>query len=95
MRYFNELLIEIGKEIRAIRISKNMTIYDLEHKSGVSNKQISFIERGLSPFDFETLVNLLVGLEISLQQIVTPENTYIFQKMIKYKKELTDKETNN
>lgn len=42
----NEIIVEIGKRLKARRISLNMTQKDLAIESGVSNRTISGFENG-------------------------------------------------
>jgi len=65
----------IGKKLKAIRLSKEMTIQDLADRSGVSSNMISRIERGLTIPSVEILMKLSAVFDKSINYFVEEVST--------------------
>ncbi len=65
-----ELRKIIGKKLKAIRLSNNLTIQDLAHDSEVSSNMISRIERGLTTPSVEILMKLAAVFQKSIDYFV-------------------------
>lgn len=59
----NEILIDLGKQIRKVRIEKKMSQEDLSKHSGVSVHSISNIENG-KDFSVSNLISILRSLSL-------------------------------
>ncbi|MDY0212426.1 MAG: XRE family transcriptional regulator [Desulfuromonadaceae bacterium] len=65
----------IGKKLKAIRLSNNLTIQDLAHDSEVSSNMISRIERGLTTPSVEILMKLATVFQKSIDYFVEEVKT--------------------
>ena len=63
-------LKHIGKNIRAARKSKNLTLEVLSGLSGVSESFLGMVERGVSNVSVETLIALCDALNMSADEIL-------------------------
>lgn len=68
----SEIMKELGKRIRAIRISKNMTQLQLADASMMSPSNISDIENGKTKMYVTTLYKVLEALQCSADVILRP-----------------------
>lgn len=59
----NEILLDLGKQIRAARIERKMSQKDLSKHSGVSIHSISNIENG-NDFSVDNLISILRSLSL-------------------------------
>lgn len=59
----NEILLDLGKQIRSARIERKMSQRDLSKHSGVSIHSISNIENG-KDFSVENLISILRSLSL-------------------------------
>ena len=59
----NEILLDLGKQIRTARIERNMSQGDLSKHSGVSIHSISNIENG-KDFSVDNLISILRSLSL-------------------------------
>jgi transcriptional regulator with XRE-family HTH domain len=62
-------LIEIGKKIKKIRIEKGMNQQELSKLTGITQADISRIERGFTNFKIITLLKILKILNIDKFEI--------------------------
>ena len=62
--------VVIGKRIREIRKSRNMTQAYLAELSGIEPSNISHIERAATKLSLPTLVSIANALEVTLDDIV-------------------------
>ncbi len=60
----------IGRNIRHVRISCNLTMMDLSFESGIDYRQIGRIERGETNFTILTLLRITEALCINLKDII-------------------------
>jgi len=63
-------LKRIGKNIRAARKSKKLTIETLSELAGISESFLGTVERGESSISIETLTNLCKVLDVSADSLV-------------------------
>lgn len=61
--------MDIGKRLRYIRQSKNISIYKLSKKTGISQNHISGIELGKRQPTVDTLKRLVAPLGITLAEL--------------------------
>ena len=64
-----EILVKFGKLVRQIRIEKNLTLLEVEVRTGINEGALSKIENGKKNLAFTTLVKLANGLEIPLSKL--------------------------
>lgn len=65
-----EILLQIGSIIRQARKEQDLTLLELEVRSGVNEGDISKIENGKKSLEFITLVKLARGLELPLYRLL-------------------------
>lgn len=65
-----EILLQIGGIIRQARKEQDLTLLELEVRSGVNEGDISKIENGKKSLEFITLVKLARGLELPLYKLL-------------------------
>ena len=76
--------ILLGKRIKEIRTSKNITQEQLAEKIGVEQRNISYIERGLT-FPSQYLVKLSEALDVSIAEMLDFEHLkYTIDEMRDY-----------
>jgi transcriptional regulator with XRE-family HTH domain len=68
-----ENLKRIGKNIRAARQSKNLTIETLSELADISESFLGTVERGESSISIETLTNLCKALDVSADSLIMQE----------------------
>ncbi len=68
----NAILLEFGRILREVRLSKSMTVQHLEAATGINHGNISRIENGQKSLELITIVKLCKGLKISADQLLTP-----------------------
>ena len=70
-----ELLQQVGQNIKTARIRRNITIKELANRSHVDERTISRLERGDSSINFKNLVTVLMilGLEDSVYDLADPD----------------------
>jgi len=73
----NSLRIELGKRIRAFRMSKGITGQELAKMAEISPAYLSEVERGLSEVSGEKLLRIAGSLGVSMQGLLdgTASNT--------------------
>jgi len=69
--------MDIGKRLRFLRKSKNMSIYKISKDTGISQNHISGIELGKRQPSIDTLSRLIKPLGITLVELFN-ENTKVF-----------------
>ena len=71
-----DLLVQIGSNIKTARMNRNMTISELANRVHVDEKTISRLESGKPSSNLKNLISILVvfGLEDSLLSIANPQN---------------------
>ena len=72
--------LEIGKRIKKLRESKNITKYRLAADAGVSPSYISALERGKKCPTVETLDSICFALQITLVDFLSKKDNY-FDKL--------------
>lgn len=60
-----EILINVGKNIKIARIRRNITIKELANRSHLNERTISRLEKGDPSINFKNLVTVLITLGIS------------------------------
>ena len=61
----------IGVKIKGIRESKNMSIYELASKSGLSDSYLSRLEKGQRKDpSISTVIKIVTALEISIDDLI-------------------------
>lgn len=63
----------IGKRIRALRKRRNLTLVQMNERSGVSRAALSKIERGEISPSYATLRKIGFGLEVTIAELVSAE----------------------
>lgn len=69
-----ELIVAIGKRVRALRHQRNLTIEQLSALANIEYRQVSDVERGKSNSTVSTLFAIAQALEVSLAELLTLEN---------------------
>ena len=67
--------LKIGKQLKAIRQNRNMTLDILAEATGVSKPMLGQIERGQSSPTITTLWKIATGLKVPLSLFLQEENT--------------------
>ena len=62
-------MANVGKTIKALRMSKNMTQDELAYRANISPSYLSAIERGITDTTISTAKRLAKALEIDLSQL--------------------------
>lgn len=65
-----ELLTNLGRRVKELRLSKNMTQQDLSEKTGVAPFYISRIENGRLNIRVEMLFKIADGLGVPVVELV-------------------------
>ena len=70
-----ELLQQVGQNIKTARIRRNITIKELANRSHVDERTISRLEKGDTSINFKNLVTVLMilGLEDSVYDLADPD----------------------
>ncbi|WP_073077925.1 helix-turn-helix domain-containing protein [Chitinophaga jiangningensis] len=68
------ILKRLGERIKAARKGQNLTQLDLEIVTGISNQDISKIEKGRKDLHFTTVVRIANALGITLNDLYPPES---------------------
>lgn len=66
------LLRTIGKRVRLLRLTRELTQEELAHAANMSRSFISLIEHGAHGIDIIRLYNLAAALEVSLAELLQP-----------------------
>ena len=66
-----QVLEQFGAILKQIRTEKELTLLDLEVRTGINEGEISKIENGKKNFTFTTLVKLAKGLDIPASKLLT------------------------
>ena len=74
-----ELLQQVGQNIKTARIRRNITIKELANRSHVDERTISRLEKGDSSINFKNLVTVLMilGLEDSVYDLADPNQDQV------------------
>lgn len=67
--------MNVGEKLRFFRTSKNITIYRLSMKTGISQNHISSVELGNRQPTIETLLRLTKALGITLAELFNDSGT--------------------
>lgn len=67
--------MDVGKRLKEIRLSKNISIYKLSHDSEVSESHIRNLERGNKSATVETLEMLINSLNITMSEFFNEDNS--------------------
>ncbi len=67
----DKYLIELGQNIKSLRLSKKMTQLDLSIDSGVPLSQIGAIESGKINTTDKTLIKITESLEVKVNSIIS------------------------
>ena len=62
--------IEVGRRIKRLRQSQDVTVQELAKRSGVSSGYLSEVERGLSAISVDKLMQIAEGLGIGLDALL-------------------------
>jgi transcriptional regulator with XRE-family HTH domain len=74
--------LELGNRIRTLRKKKNLTIYQLSEKTGISRPVLSKLETGNRSADIATISKICVALEIPLSNFFCYDNKEILRQDI-------------
>ena len=79
-----DLLVQIGSNIKTARMNRNMTISELANRVHVDEKTISRLESGKPSSNLKNLISILVvfGLENSLLNIANPQNDEVGKHLL-------------
>jgi XRE family transcriptional regulator, regulator of sulfur utilization len=66
-----QLLLKLGKRVRALRLDRGWTQEELAYRSGLNRSYMSDIERGRSDVSLSTLQKIARPLGISLAELLT------------------------
>ena len=74
-----ELLQQVGQNIKTARIRRNITIKELANRSHVDERTISRLEKGDTSINFKNLVTVLMilGLEDSVYDLADPNQDQV------------------
>ncbi|SHK10490.1 helix-turn-helix domain-containing protein [Paramaledivibacter caminithermalis] len=64
------MVIDIGKAIKKLRISKKLTLKDLSDRTGLSTGFLSQLERGLTTIAIDSLENVANALDVDLSYFI-------------------------
>lgn len=67
----DQILIELGGRIRAIRLEKNLTQAELAQRCACNRNYISMLERGERNPSYKSLMMIAKGLGVKLEKLVT------------------------
>ena len=67
----DKLIIELGQNIKKIRLSKNLTHLELSIDSGVPLSQIGAIESGKINTTVRTLIKISESLDLNVKDLFT------------------------
>lgn len=67
--------MSLGERIRAVRLSKGITIQEVANKLGVTYQNISQYERDIRNPKLATLQKIAAALNVNVWEIIQPENT--------------------
>lgn len=67
----NDLLIQFGHHLKALRKSKNLSLRQLATRCNIEHREIIRYEKGGTNMTFNTLVELSKGLEIPLKELMS------------------------
>lgn len=65
-----EILIHFGQTLRTFRKERNLTLLELEVRSGINEGDISKIENGKKKLAFTTFIKLSRGLDLTPSQFL-------------------------
>lgn len=65
-----KLTVEILRLLKKRRLEKNISVYALAQKSGVSQQMIAYVERGERNPTLETVLKIARGLDVSLSKVI-------------------------
>jgi DNA-binding XRE family transcriptional regulator len=68
--HVHQLLLKLGKRIRALRLDRGWTQEELAHRSGLNRSYMSDVENGRSDVSLSTLHKIARPLEISLAELL-------------------------
>jgi DNA-binding XRE family transcriptional regulator len=69
--HVQQLLLKLGKRVRALRLDQGWTQEELAHRSGLNRSYMSEVERGRSDVSLSTLQKIARSLGISLAELFT------------------------
>ena len=92
-------MMNVGKRLKEIRQSKNISIYKLSQDSEVSESHIRNLERGVKNATVETLEMLVSNLNITMSEFFNEDNriSYLTPKekiLLEYYRTLPDNTAN-
>jgi len=65
----SDLVKKVGERIRRIRKERNLSQEELAERSGIHANYVGQVERGEKNLTLETLEKIVLGLNISLEQL--------------------------
>lgn len=69
--HVQQLLLKLGKRVRALRLDRGWTQEELAHRSGLNRSYMSEVERGRSDVSLSTLQKIARPLGISLAELLS------------------------
>ncbi len=66
----DDFLKKFGDKIRLIRESKNLTLNDIEFRTGIDSSDYNKIEQGKTNITFKTFLKIAKGLEINPSDLI-------------------------
>lgn len=78
---------EIGKRIKAIRVSKKLTQQELAEKTGISLRVITRIENGEAKTSFDNILNILRYFDMieNLEMLISDQDNNRRNKKTRYR----------
>lgn len=67
----DDILIQLGNRIRAIRLEKNLTQAELAERCECNRNYISMLERGERNPSYKSLLMIAEGLGVKIQKLVS------------------------
>jgi transcriptional regulator with XRE-family HTH domain len=65
----DEYLIEIGKNIKRLRLAKGLTQVDLAHRCDIEKQNMNRIEAGKNNLTIKSLLKISAALDVNLPEL--------------------------
>jgi transcriptional regulator with XRE-family HTH domain len=82
--------VEIGRRIKRLRQTQDLTVQELAKRSNVSSGYLSEVERGLSAISVDKLMQIADGLEIGLDALINETHSESSQYTVQIPTALSD-----
>jgi transcriptional regulator with XRE-family HTH domain len=82
--------VEVGRRIKRLRQSQDITVQELAKRSNVSSGYVSEVERGLSAVSIDKLMQIAEGLGIGLDTLLSEAITEPDQSTVQIPAALSD-----